>query len=272
MILAVAVAFAEECPAPAPLAQLEGRLAAAEAAWSDLDDAAFARVMDEAAIALPCVRERVSPALAARYHRLVGLRLFAAREDARAAGAFAAARAADPGYTFPASLVPEGNAARDLYGRLPLDAGGAQVPPPKTGTLLFDGVAGDVRPAGRPSIVQVLDARDEVLATAWVGPADAMPPYDAAPMPTTRLEGGRKLGPARVALLGGAAVSVGGAGAMYALALAEKASLDNPPDSWEGSPDGHYAAQARANGLAVGSGLAMGVGVGVATVALVLPW
>jgi hypothetical protein len=264
------VTFAQECPAPAPLAHVESRLAAAERAWGELDTDGFTVAMDEAALALPCVRELVAAPVAARFHRLQGLGLFAAREDARAAAAFASARAADPDYEFPTSLVPAEHAIRDLYARLPLDATGKEpVPPAKHGALRFDGVEGNARPVGRPTLVQVLDAKDRVEATAWLSPTDPMPAYDAGPMP--RAPGGAHgLAPGQVALFGGAAAGAAGAGVLYALSLRSEAVYQADHENWALADI--EAQRAETNGLVSGAGVSLAIGAGAALAAVVIPW
>ena len=91
--LTVADARAADCPKPVAPADWGAHLDAAERAFSSLDEVSFDRTMEEAGLDLACLSAPLSPAQAARYHRLVGLRLYVRDDEASASLAFAAARA-----------------------------------------------------------------------------------------------------------------------------------------------------------------------------------
>ncbi len=73
-------------------AELEQRLGAAEAAYVALDVDAFRAAAEEARLLLPCLGGALAPSVAARVHRVEGLRLYAGGDEAGARLSMAAAR------------------------------------------------------------------------------------------------------------------------------------------------------------------------------------
>ncbi|MCK6503119.1 hypothetical protein L6R53_06950 [Myxococcota bacterium] len=180
---APAFAQAPPCPAPTSTAQVLAALELAEAAYADADPVALEQARAQAEATLPCVQESVSRSLIARLHRTMGLAAFVAADTARAERSFAAARHIEPGYTFPAEVVPPGNPALDHYLALSVDhpATVALDPAPAEGRLLIEGRYATERPAAWPVVAQVLDESGHVTRTAWVWPDQPLPPYPPAP-------------------------------------------------------------------------------------------
>lgn len=210
-------ACARRVPVPEWVAQME----AAEAAYAGLDVDGYGNAMDEAALVLPCLDAPVEPAQAARWHRLQGLRLFLARDRDRAVRAFGAARALDPGYTFPEVLIPAGHPARSDYATMDVSAPrDERVPEPFEGELRFDGTAGVMRPADRPTVAQRLDGGGTVAATAWLEPGEPLFPYEGRPVPAPR-----RFDP-RFAVGAGAGAAAIGSGVLYLAAARDAARFD----------------------------------------------
>lgn len=252
------------CDRRVDVAAWAGHLADAERAYAALDVDAYGRAMDEAVIELPCLAGPVDPALAARWHRLQGLRLFLAKQRPRAVAAFGAARALDPGYTFAEDLVPAGHPIRVDYGAMDLASlRNERVGEPLSGELRFDGMPGVLRPADRPTVVQVLGPDGVVASTAWIEPADPMPAYVARPPPRAR-----RVDP-RVAVGAGTGAAAIGAGVLY-VAGARDAERFAAYDAFrsQGELD---ALRAQANGQVVASA-ALGVLAIAGAATLVVVW
>jgi hypothetical protein len=258
-VLLIALSASAACPATA--SALESVLDEAQIAFSRMDSAGFRTSTDEVALDADCLSEPVTPALAARTHRVRGLREFVdGREDA-ARQAFAAARAIDPAYAFPESVLPGDHPARKLYA----DAAGltvttTQVPSPTSGRLDFDGAPAVVRPVERATLAVWVDGAGKVGGSGYLWPGDPLFPYPAV-VSSTATATGKKKGP-NVPLLVASAGCAVAAGVTYALA---GESYDRFWD--EGTPRGELEAlQGQTNTLVyISAGaavLAAGTGVG----------
>jgi len=231
------------CPEPIPADVLDARVTSAEVAYGDLDVDGFRRAIEETALAVPCLHVVIAPSLAARTHRALGLGLYVDGEEARAAEAFAAARSVDSTIDLPAALVPPGHAVRDLFVRIDLSSGTrAEVPPPASGWLAFDGTRGDERPSDWPTIAQVLDADGAVVASDYALPGEPLPAYQVSTAWKARK-------PARGVLLGVAGGLALGAAFAYGLGVASENNFHEPHPDWD--RDDLLAARARTNGLTV---------------------
>lgn len=219
-------ALASDCAEDVDPSRWTQHLEQAEAAFSSLDEATFDKEMDLAAIELPCLARPLRPDQAARYHRLVGLRLYVRDEEDAAREAFAAARAIEPMGALPSALLPPGHAARALADSATSPGRTDAVLQPKGGELWFDGVPGTERPADRPTVVQ-LELDGAVATSRYLAPGDAMPPYAAAPLasPVVRR---------RLALGVGIGLGVGSA-ALYGAAAASAAQFEGPlsAEDWD---------------------------------------
>jgi len=234
LLVLLDTALAADCPSSSQVADLTSKLDSAEKAYASLEVEQFTLSLDEAALMLPCLGDPVTPALGARYHRTIGLRLFIERDRERASQAFAAARAIDPTYEFPDSLIPTGHAVRAIYGIL--DASNPQmqrVADPVVGHLTFDGTASNQRPSAWPTIAQILDASGVPITTAYLFPADPMPAYDAVPLPAPLAGIGerRPLNPKPLLFVGGGVAAVA-SGVLYALAASSAQTFDQYHEDW----------------------------------------
>lgn len=133
---------------------------------------AFRRTSDEAALLAGCLKDRASPALAAKAHRVRGLREYVEGRDAEAKAAFSAARRVEPGYAFPTSVAAADHPVRDSYGSAP-PVPLAQPAPASNGRLEFDGVPGE-RPVGVPTLAQVVARNGAVLQGGYLGADDTL--------------------------------------------------------------------------------------------------
>ncbi len=175
-ILASSPALAADCPFATTVADANGLLDSAESSYGDLDVDGFDAALDELSLTLQCLDERMPTATAAKVHRLQALRSFIAGDDAQWPESLRAAKALEPAYSFPDSLLPTNHPLRTEYGRMSAKVSeGTAVPPSTQGTLAFDGVQTDVRPA-HATFFQVLGA-DGVITNRYVWPSQPLPAY-----------------------------------------------------------------------------------------------
>lgn len=156
----------------------ETQLDAAEGALAEMDVVGFNELADElAGYTLPCMVTPLDSETAARFHRVMALALYAVSEDT-AGLSMDAARLAAVEIAEDDSFLPPSHPLRQ---RPDLSLRTRRVPEPEAGTLLFDGRDGQDRPRDTPAIVQVLDQTGRSKFTAYLGPAEALPPYRAVP-------------------------------------------------------------------------------------------
>ena len=124
--------------------------------------------------ALRCLDAPVTPQLAARYHRLVGLSEFVARDEERARLAFAAARAADPLGALPTTVLPQGHTARALSESASTPGRTRPLAVRRREQLYVDGVLATARPVDRDALVQV-QVGSEIVLNADLKPGDRLP-------------------------------------------------------------------------------------------------
>ncbi len=227
LLLSLALA-APVCPIPTHAAELSAKVESAEQAYATFEVETFSLSLDEASLILPCIDDVVPADVAAHYLRVLGLRYFIERDPTRADQAFAAARALDPAYVFPDTLIPPGHSVRTHYTAIDLASVlSSVIAAPRTGAVLFDGSlalvteAGTQRP-GLPTIVQIQDAAGVVTATRYVLPGDPLPAYDAVPMAIAAGTAVRRPLSPKVPLLIGAGVAAIASGTLYALSASSR--------------------------------------------------
>lgn len=248
MLLAVAsvvwlaIAHAEDCLTRPTLADVDRQLNAAEKAYVALDVVVFANSAAEASLLLPCIGETITPAMAANFHRMEGLRLFGAGDEAAALDSLRAARVLDPRYRFPDDVLPPHHALREQYDALQMaDAATWRPPRPLHGSLAFDGVPSQLRPVGRATLFQRLDASGVPATTVYLYPGQPTPRYPAVHRARNRLLAGG---------IGATLVS----GTFYALAWSSRVAFDDE-DNVGATLHGLEALQTQTqvfSGLAVG--------------------
>ena len=169
---------AAACPTAAALSELNRDVDRAERAYGTLDLDGFMSSSDALRADLPCLGEPMTRVVAARIHRVEGLRGFVDSDRRAAAQSFAAARSLEPDYRFPEDLVPSGYPEWELYDAIDLTLGGsAKVDPMIDGYILFDGKVGPERPTEWAAIVQIINEEGEVVNTAYLRPGQPMPSY-----------------------------------------------------------------------------------------------
>jgi hypothetical protein len=168
------------CLTSSAVVDVDARLAAAESAWANLDGEAFDQALDEAVLLLPCLAEVAPPSFAARYHRMIALRAWGARDVERATWSLTAARTLEPTYVFPPELLAPDHELSIAYRAITPGPGATRTPArPRGGALWFDGV-GREEPLDRATIAQI-EAGDGSVQTRLLRPGDPLPAYDAVP-------------------------------------------------------------------------------------------
>ncbi len=268
VILLLATLAHAACPASP--GTIEAALDGAQVAFRMMDRAGFQGATDTVREGLECLGERMSPTLAARVHRVNGLREFFAGNDAGARLAFGAARAIDPAYEFPESIVPAGQPVRALYAEaINVPSVTVAAPRPVEGQVEFDGTPSPNRPSERPTLAVLVRSDRSVAASAYLWPGDPLFPYAAAStasVATAPTSGARKGPNWPLAIAAGASGLLAG-GALLAANLSD---ADFNAMAVGSSEAELRAAQAQTNGLQVAAaglgvvGLGLGVGAVVA--------
>jgi hypothetical protein len=173
------MAQASSCEEPTSAQQLQHLLEQAEHAFIELYIETFLARTDEVRARLPCLGEVPPAALVARIHRNEGLRMFGER-DVNSVRAFAAARALDPDFRFPADMVPPDSPIQSDWEAMDLAAGwSVLLPEPAQGTVFVDGSATRVLPRAWPALVQLVGDSHSPQLTVYLYSDQSAPDYPA---------------------------------------------------------------------------------------------
>lgn len=249
-------AFGQACPNRTTLEGLQENLLAAETAFSELDVESFSRSLEDLALKLPCVRDAIPADVAARYHRVLGVSLYANGEEIKAFHALQAARTLDQEYQFPEGMFPAGHALVVQFNNLdPKERHKGRVLAPRALNVHFDGKQTRKRPVGRATLLQLSTEENMFRSTQFLHPTDPMPNYEAR----ARL---------RKPLLIGVSITAALATLFYGSALASRAEFNKQDPRY--SLDDLERLQKRTNTLvgvsATLGGLALGGGITVVIV------
>ena len=281
LLLTVAWADAAECEAGTTTAVIAADLTAAESAFEKRDKVAMVTAAEKARSDLPCLKDAVTPALAARFHRVQGLRAFLQQDEGSAIRSFAAARAIEPNYALPETMVPAAHPARVLYEMAPVAVASFAPVPAVAGSLRLDGRDLQARPTDRPVIYQLFDEKGGVVTTFCLQPSDPLPALPAplavapvvlpppppaatataaAPLPTGSVAPVAGHSGPNKPLLYGAIGGLVASGVLYGIAGAEQAAYNDldPIESNRGQFEDLYATN---HGLILSAGVTAGLSV-----------
>lgn len=262
LLLAVHVALAADCAAPTTNEDLVVALGDAVRAYGELDRTGFEASLRAAKEAVDCLGEVIEPSHAAELHRATGLSAFLARDEDLAKTRFAAARRIEPAYTFPDTLVPEGNPVRELYQGLdPAQSPVDELPPPAAGSLRLDGRSSRERRTLLPTVFQRLDGQGAVLESSLLNPGVPAPAYEQGKVDDRAKPTKAKRGPS-VPLLAVAGVVAAGAIGTYVGSHVSRSGYDKHVQAGGPNPDFTDTANAKrstTNALVITS-----VGLGIA--------
>jgi hypothetical protein len=249
LLLSMVLSARAECPAE-PRRQALDATAGLEAAFTAVDDAAFAEAKARLEEAVPCVREPLTPADAAQIHLGKALVAFFGGDNAGTARAFTAVRVLQPEWIPPSAYMAPGNPLREIWNLTAADDTAVAAPAAPPGGWRIDGVPRSDVPAARAFVAQAVADSGEILATTWSLRASELQPWEVDKAPARRSGNGVRLGGTGVSLL------LVGAGA-GALAVAAGTDVSEVP------PEDVVSTGTRANRLA-----GVGVGCGVAGLAI----
>ncbi len=176
----LAAPAAAACPRGFSSREMSQQISSGDAAFADMNDAAFLRAHQNLLAILPCVQEAISVNQAAAFHRLDALGGFMSGDQAAAAASFRALRAVVPGYKLPDALAPPGHPLRILFdvaggsGATP----GTPLTPPRYGWIHIDGQPANTAPVDRPYLFQRFDGAGMVQQTVRVSAGMAPPAYE----------------------------------------------------------------------------------------------
>ncbi len=221
---------ASPCATPASTSDLVGAMEVAENAWSMADAAGFQAATVSIGSLVPCINEPITRSTAARVHRVQGMNYFLQRDPERMQLAFAAARYVQPGWIWPADLVPADHPVQEQYVAKGIDNPALErTLMPKEGTSWFDGRETLDRPLDWPAIHQHVADDGSVQGTWLLWPGDTVPDYPrrAVNDKTARTEDPTKRG-ARAPMLIGAGAGYVVSGLLYGLAASSNAKYHDP--------------------------------------------
>jgi hypothetical protein len=177
LIVLAATAFGADCERRLSTSELDSLLAEARRSLEKLDTQLFVDTTDALGVAIPCLGEPLTGHLAAEIHRTKGIRAVSER-DPQAPWVFAAARAIEPAYKFPSTLIPDNHPVRIAYAQVDLSKGQvAPLRPASEGTLMLDGRQNAWRPMDWPTVAQYLGPDGAVVWTTYLRPGMPMPSY-----------------------------------------------------------------------------------------------
>jgi hypothetical protein len=132
---------------------------------------------------LPCLGEKITPQVAAAFHRMMALQAFAMRKKDRAVSEFHAARKLSPGYEIPLDVAHKNHPLRKLYEKALMAQDGKLevVYPPKGGYITVGGVKNAPRPNLTPVIIQVFLANEVLKETRYLQPGETLPVWGVDP-------------------------------------------------------------------------------------------
>jgi hypothetical protein len=255
-LLTASAAFGQACPNKTTLDALQLNLTAAEEAFAELDVELFSRSMEDLSLKLPCVRDLVPPKVAARYHRVLGISLYANGEEIEAFQALRAARVLDTEYSFPAGMFPPGHELVVRFQGIDLkERSQGRVLGARDLTIHFDGTTTRKRPSRRATLLQMSTPDGSVLSTRFMQPADTMPKYETRP----RL---------RKPIIIATGIATGLAAAFYGGAMISNAEFNKDNPNYEREDLEKLRRQTHALvGVSAGfAGLAIGGGITIAIV------
>lgn len=212
---------AEPVPPPPPAgcdaavgARDFGRMiAAGDAAYANMYEKGFREARLDAAQALPCLTEGLTPGQSAAFHRLEALAAFLDRDHAGAVASFKAVLAAAPGYTLPEAMAPMNHPMRtyfEIAANSPVPPG-RPLNPPKAGWVHLDGALATEAPADRPFIYQRFGDGGRVIESMLVRPGITPPTLALASTPSrSSRKSGREINVGLASAAGVAALASGG--------------------------------------------------------------
>ena len=263
-ILWSAVAAAA-CPDD-PAASLRSATAALEAAYEDVDEAAFSLHYAAVHEAGRCMDVELDAPTIVAWHRARALGEFFEREMIASSKSWAAVKQVDPEYEPPEDWIPEGGPLHRAWMLTPEPGGENRFERSPEGGWKVDGRSATGVPAERAFVIQGFDAGGAVVHTGYHYSIAEVPVVDFGALDATARERRRK----RMRRYGTVLAGVLGAGAVGTLGAAwsQERAVNDFDTPLEDVPVRAQTANAL-SGVGVGLGAA---GIGVATATWVIRW
>jgi len=168
-----------ECTLRTTTRDLAQGISDVEAAFVSMDINAFNESEARTVDGVTCLEEALTPYDAAGFHRMTALGSFIVRDEESAKAAYVAALTSQPNYNLPESLAPKGKSLDSLYTEARIlaeeKADRVAVEIPRGAIMTVDGRREQMRPIGRPCLLQLLDMKGAVLWSGYI-PKDGMEP------------------------------------------------------------------------------------------------
>ena len=157
---------AAECTAPTTFQAYSRVIVEAEQAIRDSDRATLERAERDAETQLQCLRSALRPADVASFMRLKGIAHFVRKERDTSTVWFEAARAVEPSFSLPVSLIPERHPLRRAFESVQVpEEDLTRLPEPAEGTTEVNGRPANEVPARLPWVLQWRNSTGDVAAT-----------------------------------------------------------------------------------------------------------
>ncbi|MEK7665460.1 MAG: hypothetical protein AAB337_01110 [Patescibacteria group bacterium] len=171
----------ETCPQAVAVTDLLATITAGETAFVQMDRDGIASSRDTAIGQINCLNEQIAMSDAARFHRLLALVAFVARDRDLVQSEFHVSNKLEPHYEFPEGIVPADHPVARLYEKAKVVelSGELQVVlAPIGGWATVDGVRTDTRLSSASAIIQIMNAHGVVVESSFVRPLDLLPKFD----------------------------------------------------------------------------------------------
>ena len=177
LTLLLSFAFAQEpCTVKISNQELQRRLDSAELGFVKADREQVTNSMQILSSSIGCLKERLTPELAARYHIIQGFYAWVSNDETKTKRSFAVARKTDPKAQIPEHIFPQNHIIHIIYSKIePADYEDIQSAPPK-GAYCFDGYLMPRRPKDTPTLLQIIDNKD-ILHSTYLMSNAPLPTY-----------------------------------------------------------------------------------------------
>jgi hypothetical protein len=265
VLTAAAPATAQDCEATADdiLAAHSDTLTA----FTEMDAEALIRIRGQAHANVDCLVEVLPPTAAGALHRVEAIASFLARDLERTELALLSARLSDPEYGFPIDIVPAGHPLDRIVQKAAerTETERAAILHPPGTVVLVDGIPSELRPFGRPVVVQLVKD-GEPRWSSYIEPGESLPRWEAQPEPVAvvapdpePIAVDKRKPTVELAVAAGGLAML--SGAFYGTAAGSHARFQNPETPFEDIGGLQKQTNSLMSASVVTAGAALGLGV-----------
>ena len=170
LLALLGLAWSQDCPRPATPTDVDSHVDDAMLAFATLDEQGVYDAADAASADLKCLDQVLTPAGAASYDRLIGIRAFMKGDTDQALVSFQAARALQPDYELSTRIAPEGGKLARLFAQAKTTADRLTVTfrAPREVQPYVDGKPSNQYSLEAPAILQYADDQGHVVWTGYL--------------------------------------------------------------------------------------------------------